>query len=312
MDWLLDCTWDAQIDFKEHHMQYRDHNEYAYLEAAACASWEKCEEYYKLADDSAAYYAAQVLLPDKKWWWFHQRFDNNKDKKHWLTGNPKDTEDRGIQGLVEDLWLEEYKGKYTTPTSDKPSSPIIFTSGETFGGLKNHEQLKSIPLSRSDAYQTYIKSDPEQINDHLAYWNSLYLSQPDLARFALDMLAIPLMSAECERVFSSAKHLLTDPRNRLKADIIEANECLKSWFGRPQAKAFAQGVDPDVDEQYKEDAAAKAAAKDKDKAADKVGTQAGGQEDKQEDEQVDEQEDEQVDEQVDEQEDEQEDERDDK
>ena len=47
------------------------------------------------------------------------------------------------------------------------------------------------------------------------------------------MLAIPLMSAECERVFSSAKHLLTNPRNRLKADIIKANECLKSWFGRP-------------------------------------------------------------------------------
>ena len=63
------------------------------------------------------------------------------------------------------------------------------------------------------------------------------------------------MSAECERVFSSAKHLLTDSRNRLKADIIEANECLKSWFGRPQAKSFAKGVDPDVDEQYEEEAA---------------------------------------------------------
>ena len=110
------------------------------------------------------------------------------------------------------------------------------------------------------------------------------------------MLTIPLISAECERVFSSAKHLFTDPRNRLKADIIEANKCLKSWFGQPQAKAFAQGVDPDVDEQYKEEAAAKAAAKNKDKAADKVGTQASGQEDKQEDEQVDEQEDKQVDE----------------
>ena len=48
------------------------------------------------------------------------------------------------------------------------------------------------------------------------------------------------MSAECERVFSSAKHLLTDPQNRLKANIIEANECLKSWFGRPQAKGLCK------------------------------------------------------------------------
>ncbi|KAJ9640112.1 hypothetical protein H2201_008629 [Coniosporium apollinis] len=38
------------------------------------------------------------------------------------------------------------------------------------------------------------------------------------------------MSAECERVFSSAKHLLSDARNRLNPDIIEANECLKAWF----------------------------------------------------------------------------------
>jgi len=58
LDWLLDRTFDAQVDFKEHRAKYEDHEEYAYLEAAACASWEKCEEYYNLADDSAAYYAA--------------------------------------------------------------------------------------------------------------------------------------------------------------------------------------------------------------------------------------------------------------
>ena len=120
-----------------------------------------------------------------------------------------------------------------------------------------------MPLSKSDAYQAYIKSDPEQTNDPLAYWNSLYLSQPDLARFTLNMLAIPLMSAKCERVFSSAKYLITDFYNHLKANIIKVNKCLKSWFGRPQAKAFKLGVNPDVNKQYKEEAAAKAAIKGK-------------------------------------------------
>ena len=75
------------------------------------------------------------------------------------------------------------------------------------------------------------------------------------------MLAIPLISAKCERVFSSTKHLITNSRNRLKADIIEVNKCLKSWYGRPEAKAFKQGVDPNVDDLYKEEAAAKAKAK---------------------------------------------------
>jgi hAT family C-terminal dimerisation region len=34
----------------------------------------------------------------------------------------------------------------------------------------------------------------EDVHD---YWNSRLLSQPDLARFALDMLALPASSAEC-------------------------------------------------------------------------------------------------------------------
>ena len=37
------------------------------------------------------------------------------------------------------------------------------------------------------------------------------------------------MSSEIERVFSSSALLLTDRRNRLKEDIIEASECMKSW-----------------------------------------------------------------------------------
>ena len=74
------------------------------------------------------------------------------------------------------------------------------------------------------------------------------------------MLAIPLISAKCKRVFSSAKHLVTNTRNRLKADIIEANECLKSWYGRLKPKAFERGVNPNVDDLYEEEATAKAAA----------------------------------------------------
>ena len=75
------------------------------------------------------------------------------------------------------------------------------------------------------------------------------------------MLAILLISAKCERVFSSAKHLITNSRNRLKANIVEANECLKSWYRRPKPKAFQRGVNPNVNNLYKEEATIKATAK---------------------------------------------------
>jgi hypothetical protein len=40
------------------------------------------------------------------------------------------------------------------------------------------------------------------------------------------------MSSECERVFSSAKKLLTPERNALADDVIEATECLEAWWAQ--------------------------------------------------------------------------------
>jgi hypothetical protein len=45
----------------------------------------------------------------------------------------------------------------------------------------------------------------------------------------LDMLSIPAMSDEPERLFSGAGVTITERRNRLGVESIEALECLKSW-----------------------------------------------------------------------------------
>ena len=47
---------------------------------------------------------------------------------------------------------------------------------------------------------------------------------------ALDILSIPAMSAEPERLFSGAKITISDRRNRLTVDTIQALQCLKSWL----------------------------------------------------------------------------------
>ena len=51
-----------------------------------------------------------------------------------------------------------------------------------------------------------------------------------LAQIGLDMASIPAMSSDCERVFSQGKLLITGQRNRLRADIIEATQCLRMWL----------------------------------------------------------------------------------
>ena len=95
-----------------------------------------------------------------------------------------------------------------------------------------------------DEYEQYIKTDhfsnqqPGDANprsqiksvDLCAFWARYERCYPSLARMAFDILSIPAMSAECERVFSSAKLLITDRRGRLKEDIIEASECSRSWI----------------------------------------------------------------------------------
>ena len=55
---------------------------------------------------------------------------------------------------------------------------------------------------------------------------------PNLSVMALDVLSIPAMSAEPERLFSSAAITITDRRNRLGIESIQAIECLKSWLAK--------------------------------------------------------------------------------
>jgi hypothetical protein len=58
----------------------------------------------------------------------------------------------------------------------------------------------------------------------------------------LDILSIPAMSAEPERLFSGTKITITDCRNRLGIETIEAIECFKSWFSKDSTVAFTDST----------------------------------------------------------------------
>ena len=241
LDYVLDSIGKTKSEFETLADEIPESDEYFFLQTAAAAAWEKTADYYRKVDDSAAYYAASVLNPAVKWSWFEERWGNDRVKRTWLEGNPAKKR-TGVKGLVQELWEEEYKGKYglESPTDKMPSQPKK-RQDDCFGGLHRHKQVGHRPKMSSDRYLAFVSTDcEERETDALGYWNSRYNAQPDLARLALDMLAIPMMSAECERVFSSAKHLVTDSRNRLNPDIIEANECLRHWFGKPEE-------DPDLE-----------------------------------------------------------------
>jgi hypothetical protein len=78
-----------------------------------------------------------------------------------------------------------------------------------------------------DKYKEYINLPPKPCEALLEWWKAHYKEYPQLLKIALDLFSIPMMSAEYERVFLSAKTLITERRNGLKEDIIEACTLLR-------------------------------------------------------------------------------------
>ena len=81
-----------------------------------------------------------------------------------------------------------------------------------------------------DKYQKYLSTPARRCDNPLEWWKAHRQEYPRLSQIALDLFSISMMFAECERVFSSAKTLITDRRNGLKEDIIEACTLLRHWF----------------------------------------------------------------------------------
>ncbi|KAM5529528.1 transposase-like protein [Fusarium oxysporum f. sp. phaseoli] len=255
LDWLMDEIHLARRKFEQlaedalrkrgpnRQDKHDEFDDYNWLAAAAEVAWQKCEKYYNKADESPAYYAAISLNPSLKNQWYYQVWNGSDDKRAWI---------QAAVGAVKELWVDEYKGKFA---HGAPVPTHVFKSPEpkekSFTSVRNHKRLKlrhfdphsSPELPSTDHYNEFITTDVIGLNDDeefdpIQYWNDRYHSQTDLARMALDVLALPPMSDECERLFSSAKLLLTDRRSRLRMDVIEASECLRAWYGRPEQKAF--------------------------------------------------------------------------
>jgi hypothetical protein len=91
------------------------------------------------------------------------------------------------------------------------------------------------PFPRWSSFERYSRNEPTPILDPKSFnpitcCDDCKASFPSLHLYAFDTLAIPAISAECERVFSSTKKFISPERNRLAVDIIEASECLKNWW----------------------------------------------------------------------------------
>lgn len=179
-------------------------------------AWDKLREYYDLTDNSHQIYAAATLLnPSLRKAYFDQ---------HWATGELPSWIPV-ILKHIRDVWEREYRDTVPAapPLEDRQQSMLdafIFRRQDSIQGDEFAKYTQGTPITISHTSDLEI----------LHWWDKS--SFKTLRQWAFDMLSVPAMSAECERVFSSAKNLIVASRNNLDDDLVEANECLRSWWNR--------------------------------------------------------------------------------
>jgi hypothetical protein len=119
----------------------------------------------------------------------------------------------------------------TVPTQASQASELANQDRENVF-LKWHKQKKG-PSPVEDEYTVYLKAPVLiEVTDARSWWlePTQRKTYPNLSIMAFNILSIPAMSAEPERLFSSCKITITDRRNQLGIESIEALECIKSWM----------------------------------------------------------------------------------
>ena len=200
MDFILKRFEEGKIQFANHPVLSKMFN----------SGWAKLNKYYTMTDETPAYVAALVLNPRWKWGYVEKHWE-----QAWLPKSKK---------LLEELW-EIYRPQSTVP--------LLHARPKTTNEYLLFLEEQDISEEVLDDELTHYLSQPRiKIHDPRAWWmeSTQQNMYPNLSKLALDILSIPAMSAEPERLFSATKLTISDQRNQLGMKMIEALACLKSWY----------------------------------------------------------------------------------
>ena len=177
------------------------------------AGFLKLQKYWKLSVDRATVYIAAVVLdPSQKWDYF----------SHWDIFQL----DQAKESLQK-LW-SKYNHSRNADTALQSPTPEDILEVPEFRRWMIRAAPATAPVDELEQYLLEPRiNDPGNI---LSWWKDQRDRFPMLARMAINVHSIPSMSSEPERVFSGAKHTISDERASLKPNTIEALECSKSML----------------------------------------------------------------------------------
>lgn len=177
---------------------------------------DKCKAYYAKLDDSAAVLAATVLHPARGWPFIKEMW---KKQPTWITTGKE---------RVELLWQSQYAGEEVAIERVIMKPLNLMEEHRAKGFTQPTERM--MRSNCNDDYARWLCRRPISCNNPIEWWSTdgakLY---PQLAKMALDLLSVPAMSDEAERIFSRLTLMITNRRNHIEQPTIQASQCLFSW-----------------------------------------------------------------------------------
>lgn len=208
-------------------------------------SYSKLYHYYNVIDKSRLYAASVALHPCMKYSYIEERWPRTNGRE------AIDVAKEQVQSL-----FDEYLAKHR-PTSPTPAlaparaavlpAPVDAYKRFLSSTLRSRQDNLNRRLNKHDlelqrfmddeldtsliTYVNGVSVEGDYFDEPLRWWRERgESSYPILAAMAYDLFSLLGMSSECERSFSAAKRMITDARYQLKTDLIEADQCVKSWF----------------------------------------------------------------------------------
>lgn len=265
MDYLFNTLKIHADEVTETPSEYSDHYQHCINHGFV-----KLQEYCTRIDDSWFYSAATALNPYMRFTYFGNAWTGKQGGREAIANARQMTRE-----LYED-YLARVESEPPAPASLIPASTTLFIGPDdeedplwaaTFGNKTTspeQERIQARKLQETELERfmndtldlTTTTTDAagrivKQPMEPLRWWHErgehLY---PTLAIMAYDLFAMPAMSSECERAFSSAKRLIAEQRYNLKSDVIEADQCIKSWLknGIADGQAIFNNIAAALDE----------------------------------------------------------------
>jgi hypothetical protein len=212
-----------------------------HFQAGVMGAQIKLTEYFNKIRDSDLYCSAVALNTQWRLDWFKtlwSKYDNGKWVRQAVTSFRRlydeyaaehaaevadETEQQQQQEVDETITKNEYLMYNRLPSATRATS-------RKRARRDDDDDLASLYGDEWSRYTTHqLTSRDLAIENPLQWWWDHRTEYPILSKMAFNVLSIPSMSAELERCFSQAKKLISDERNRLGEETVNACECQKQW-----------------------------------------------------------------------------------